>query len=89
MKAACAGGTGWGTAQSPKLNEIEVVMKQRAKGIEHRVVKSDSTLYSLRPTLWLTGQAKSICRKLKVIKTHLSLTHTKDYAMAVVILEKK
>jgi holo-[acyl-carrier protein] synthase len=60
-------GTGWGTAQSPRLNEIEVQMKD----------------------LLLTGKAKSICRKLKLIRTHLSLTHTRDYAMAVVILEGK
>lgn len=58
-------GTGWGTAQSPKLNEISVQIH----------------------SLYLNGKAKSICRKLKVIRTHLSLTHTKGYAMAVVILE--
>ena len=60
-------GTGWGTADSPRWNEIEVQMKD----------------------LLLTGKAKSICQKLKVIRTCLSLTHTKDYAMAVVILEGK
>ena len=42
-----------------------------------------------RQNLRLSGQAKAICRKLKVIRTRLSLTHIKDYAMAVVILESK
>jgi len=37
----------------------------------------------------LSGKAKSICQKLKVIRTHLSLTHAGGYAMAVVILERK
>jgi len=75
-------GTGWGTADSPRWNEIEVVLEQRAKS-----KSPNSTLYPLRSTLQLSGKAKSICQKLKVIRTHLSLTHTNDYAMAVVILE--
>jgi len=84
-------GTGWGTAQSPNLNEIEVVMEQRAKS------KSQNSTLGVYPafsgtrhsTLRLSGKAKTICRKLKVTRTHLSLTHTKDYAMVVVILEGK
>jgi holo-[acyl-carrier protein] synthase len=40
-------------------------------------------------SLILSGKAKLICQKLKVIRTNLSLTHTKNHAMAVVILEGK
>lgn len=40
-------------------------------------------------TLRLSGKARLICQKLKVKKIHLSLTHTKQYALAVVILEGK
>ena len=71
-------GTGWGTADSPRWNEIEVI-RHPASGIRHPQPVS----------LILSGKAKSICQKLKVIRTCLSLTHTKDYAMAVVILEGK
>lgn len=67
-------GTGWGTAQSPNLNEIEVQIRNSQFPIRN---------------LSLSGKAKAICRKLKVTRTHLSLTHTNDYAIAVVILEKK
>ncbi|MEW6026109.1 MAG: holo-ACP synthase [Planctomycetota bacterium] len=75
-------GTGGGTVQSPQWNEIEVVAGQRAKSKSPRY-----TLYALRSTLRLSGAAQTLCRKLKVTRTHLSLTHTKDYAMAVVVLE--
>ncbi|MEK7309633.1 MAG: holo-ACP synthase [Planctomycetota bacterium] len=68
-------GTGWGTAQSPKWNGVEVV--------NNKTRNSQLVIRNLR----LSGKAKSICWKLKVTRTHLSLTHTKDYAMAVVILE--
>jgi holo-[acyl-carrier protein] synthase len=74
-------GTGWGTAQSPKWNEIEVQLHPDAGDTKRPVPKASGR------NLRLTGKAKLICQKLKVIQTHLSLTHTKDYAMAVVILE--
>jgi len=73
-------GTGWGTAQSPRLNEIEI--KTCSEPLQGKLSES---MRNLR----LAGKAKSICQKLKVIHTHLSLTHTNDYAIAVVILEKK
>ena len=60
-------GTGWGTAQSPKLNEIE------------------AQIHDLK----LFGKAQKIAKQLGAKHTHLSLTHTKDYAMAVVIIDGK
>ena len=62
-------GTGWGTKQSPKWQEIEVAKNQP-------------------PAIKLSGKAQLIRRWLKASKIHLSLTHTKEYAAAVVILEK-
>lgn len=41
-----------------------------------------------QPYLVLSGKARTICNQLKVKKTHLSLTHTKDHALAIVILER-
>lgn len=42
-----------------------------------------------KPALDLWGGAKAQIEKRKITKIHLSLTHTKKYATAVVILEKK
>ena len=42
-----------------------------------------------KPALDLQGGAKAQIGKRKITKIHLSLTHTKKYATAVVILEKK
>jgi holo-[acyl-carrier protein] synthase len=64
-------GTGWGTAQSPKWNEIEVQIPNSQFPI---------------PNLKLSGRAQKIAGRLDVKHIHLSLTHTKDYAMAVVLL---
>ncbi|MBI5778227.1 MAG: holo-ACP synthase [Planctomycetes bacterium] len=71
-------GTGWGTRQSPKWTEIEII-RHPASGIRH-----PKTV-----TLRLSGKAQKIAKQLGAKHTHLSLTHTRDYAMAVVILEKK
>ena len=40
-----------------------------------------------RPTIIFTGRAEEFAKKLGVTRTALSLTHTKDTAMAQVILE--
>lgn len=42
-----------------------------------------------KPELVLGGEAKEQIRKRKINKIHLSLTHTKQYASAVVLLEKE
>jgi holo-[acyl-carrier protein] synthase len=42
-----------------------------------------------KPQLTLHGEAKEQLRKRKIDKIHLSLTHTKEYATAVVLMEKK
>lgn len=67
-------GTGWGTAQSPKWTEIEV---------------GGSELDNSQPIIRLSGKAKTITRKLGVKRIHISLTHTKQSAAAVVILEDR
>jgi holo-[acyl-carrier protein] synthase len=42
-----------------------------------------------KPALALYGGAKAQIKKRKITKIHLSLTHTKKYATAIVLLEKK
>jgi len=42
-----------------------------------------------KPVLALYGEAKVQIEKRKITKIHLSLTHTKKYATAIVLLEKK
>ncbi|MCE5210254.1 MAG: holo-ACP synthase [Deltaproteobacteria bacterium] len=41
-----------------------------------------------KPDLALYGEAKNQIEKRKIKKIHLSLTHTREYAAAVVVLEK-
>ena len=41
-----------------------------------------------KPSLALSGEAKSQIEKRKITKIHFSLTHTKQYASALVLLEK-
>jgi holo-[acyl-carrier protein] synthase len=66
MKAV---GTGWGTKQSPKWNEIEIINRDN------------------KPLLKLYGKAKIIAKKIGVKNMHISLSHTKEYALAMVVLE--
>jgi holo-[acyl-carrier protein] synthase len=42
-----------------------------------------------KPDLVLWGGAKAHIEKKKITKIHLSLTHTKKYATAFIVLEKK
>ena len=42
-----------------------------------------------KPVLALCGGAKVQIEKREITKIHLSLTHTKKYATAIVLLEKK
>ena len=40
-----------------------------------------------KPTFKLYGEAKNQIKRKKITKVHLSLTHTKSYSAAVVLLE--
>jgi holo-[acyl-carrier protein] synthase len=42
-----------------------------------------------KPDLVLWGEARMQIEKRDIIKVHLSLTHTRTYATAIVLLEKK
>jgi holo-[acyl-carrier protein] synthase len=42
-----------------------------------------------KPDLAVSGHAKAQITKRNITKIHLSLTHTKSYATAIVLLEKK
>jgi holo-[acyl-carrier protein] synthase len=42
-----------------------------------------------KPDLALWGEAKAQIEKRNIEKIHLSLTHTRSYATAIVLLEKK
>jgi holo-[acyl-carrier protein] synthase len=42
-----------------------------------------------KPDLFLQGEAKVQIEKRNIEKIHLSLTHTRSYATAIVLLEKK
>ena len=68
----------------------EAGMKAIGTGWRHGVRWQDfevANLPSGRPTLRLAGRAEEFARKLGVQSISLSLTHTKDSAMAFVILE--
>ena len=41
-----------------------------------------------KPSLMLCGEAKNQIEKKRITKVHLSLTHTKSYSTAIVVLEK-
>jgi holo-[acyl-carrier protein] synthase len=41
-----------------------------------------------KPDLVLWGEAKAQIEKRNIVKVHLSLTHTRNYASAIVLLEK-
>ena len=53
------------------------------KWLEVEVCRDDEG----KPSIVLTGLAREIAANLAVRDIHLSLTHTKDYASAVVVLE--
>lgn len=73
-------GTGWGTSQSPKWVEIQIIPISRdpVRGINCKLQI---------PTIEITGRAKQIAQRLGVKRIHLSLSHTKEYATAMIILE--
>jgi holo-[acyl-carrier protein] synthase len=41
-----------------------------------------------KPELYLFGRAIDMLDEYSIVSSHLTLTHTKEYAMAVVVLEK-
>jgi len=68
----------------------EAGMKAIGTGWRHGVTWQDFEVVNLpsgRPTLRLTGVAEKIAAKLGVKNISLSLTHTKEFGMAHVILE--
>lgn len=74
-------GTGWGTSKSPKWTEIQIIPISRDPV---RGTNSKSQI----PTIEITGKAKQIAQRLGVKRIHLSLSHTKQQAVAFVVLEK-
>ena len=40
-----------------------------------------------RPEIVLRGKAKELCRRRKIRAVHVSLTHIRDYASAIVVME--
>jgi len=68
----------------------EAAMKAIGTGWRRGVTWKDfevSNERSGRPALLLSGVAREIADRLGVKKVHLSLTHTKEIALAVVVLE--
>jgi holo-[acyl-carrier protein] synthase len=68
----------------------EAGMKALGTGWRHGIAWRDfevSNLPSGRPTLLLTGRAAEFAKKLGVTNIALSITHTAEQALAMVILE--
>ena len=69
----------------------EAGAKALGTGIQHGVAWKELEVRRLpgqRPTLHLSGRARAIAGQLGVARVSLSLTHTKELAMATVHLEK-
>jgi len=68
----------------------EAAAKALGTGISHGVSWLELEVVRLpsgQPTLALHGRARDRARKLGVARSSLSLTHSKDLALAVVVLE--
>lgn len=68
----------------------EALVKALGTGFSHGINLQDIEVQSLKsgqPKIMLTGQAQKYAEQLGITKIHLSLTHTKNYASAVVVLE--
>jgi holo-[acyl-carrier protein] synthase len=68
----------------------EAAAKALGTGISHGIAWPEIEVRreaSGRPTLHWTGRALEMAKKLGVRRSSLSLTHSKDMAMAVVLLE--
>jgi holo-[acyl-carrier protein] synthase len=69
----------------------EAGMKAIGTGWRRGVTWQDfevANLASGRPTLLLHGVAAEVARQLGVVNSSLSMTHTAEYGMAFVVLEK-
>lgn len=68
----------------------EAGMKAIGTGWRHGITWQDfevTNLPSGRPTITFHGVAKQIAERMGVKRAHLSLTHTKQYGQAFLILE--
>jgi holo-[acyl-carrier protein] synthase len=65
-------------------------MKAIGTGLRHGITWQDLEVIRLpgqRPTLKFTGRAREFADRLGCKRVHLSLSHTKEQAIAYVILE--
>jgi len=70
----------------------EAAMKAIGTGWRHGVTWQDIEVKRApgeRPTVVFTGKAAEFFQKLGATRAHLSLTHTTEFAMAQVILERE
>lgn len=70
----------------------EAVLKALGLGINHAVKLADIEVYNDstgKPLIRLTGTAKDFSRNIGFLKILVSLSHLKDIAKAVVIIEKE
>jgi holo-[acyl-carrier protein] synthase len=70
----------------------EAAMKAIGTGWRHGVAWQDVEVTRMpggRPTIAFHGKAAEFFRQLSAVRAHLSITHTKDSAMAQVILESE
>lgn len=80
------------THYSARFAAKESFLKALGIGLGMGVKLNDISVVNNRdgkPSLELHGEAKSHLEKREITKVHLSLTHTKNYASAIVLLEKK
>jgi holo-[acyl-carrier protein] synthase len=66
------------------LKAAGVGLGRGIKLIEIQVLNEESG----KPCLFLTGGARQFYEKAEIQRSHITITHTKKYAAAVVILEK-
>jgi holo-[acyl-carrier protein] synthase len=72
-------------AKEAFLKALGIGLGMGAKLKEIEVVRNSKG----KPDITLSGGAKAQTEKKKITKIHLSLTHTKKYATAFIVLEKK
>ena len=88
----CGGHAHSSTHYGVRFAAKESFLKALGIGLGMGVKLSDIEVVNDRngkPALALHGKAKAQIKKRKITKIHLSLTHTKKYSTAIVLLEKK